>query len=77
MWAHPVKRGHGGGSVLGWVLTLSALVEPIALAVHLEEVVHHTIRFAVSIADRPGDSCLAAMTETALVLDLDCRIEAA
>ena len=29
------------------------------------EVAHHTIRFAVSIADRPGDSCLATMTQTA------------
>ncbi len=41
------------------------------------EVVHHTIRFAVSIADQPGDPCLAAMTETARALGLDCRVETA
>ncbi len=41
------------------------------------DVVHHTIRFAVSIGDKPGDSCLAAMTKTARELDLDCRVETA
>ncbi len=42
-----------------------------------DDAVRHTIRFAVSIGDQPGDPCLATMTETARALDLDCRVETA
>ena len=42
-----------------------------------DDAVRHTIRFAVSVGDQPGDPCLAAMTEAARALDLDCRVETA